>query len=78
MVSEFSYALFNMCGFVNCLRRYLEGKPMRAAEEVKAQKQDEKVEKVSMEKKKAALDFLDEEIQSLNKTTGKKDSLKEF
>jgi hypothetical protein len=48
-----------MCGFVNCVRRYLEGKAIvqsQPKEEVK------EVEVKTIEKKKAALDFLDEEI----------------
>jgi hypothetical protein len=48
-----------MCGFVNCVRRYLEGKSIvqsQPKEEVK------EVEVKTIQKKKAALDFLDEEI----------------
>lgn len=27
VISEFSYALFNMCGFVNFMHRYMQGLP---------------------------------------------------
>lgn len=59
LVSDFSFAVFNMCGFVNCVRRYLEGKPTVQA----TQPKEEFKEVKTIEKKKAALEFLDEEIQ---------------
>ena len=58
LVSDFSFAVFNMCGFVNIVRRYLEGK----SEEPKVEEPPKKI----IEKKKA-LDFLDQEIKSLTK-----------
>jgi hypothetical protein len=60
-----------MCGFLNIVRRYLEGRPSEAP------KVEVKESKPTFEKKKAALDFLDEEIQSLNKNT-KKDTIKDI
>ena len=60
-----------MCGFVNCFRRYLEGKPVVQT----APPKEEQKEGKTIEKKKAALEFLDEEIQQLNKS--KKDAKKD-
>ena len=68
-IGEFSFAVFNMCGFVNYVRRYLEGKSLSEPKHQKLPTEDtespQKVEKkaASEEKKKAALEFLDEEIE---------------
>ena len=74
--SEVAYAMFNMCGFINWMQRYQQGLP---APEAKSQ-QFEKVEttdteasakplsrKSSTEKKKRALNYLDDEIKSFTK-----------
>jgi hypothetical protein len=93
VLSEFSYALFNMCGFVNFMHRYMQGLPTsNEASEVIAKDQASKEIQTSptktpkdskpkstfkpapfaraedsSEKKKKALEFLDDEIKNFSK-----------
>ena len=71
-MSDFTFAVFNMCGFVNYVRRYPEGKSLTEPKHQKVPTEDaesdssKKVEKKAgseERKKKAALEFLDEEIE---------------
>jgi len=87
MVSDFSFAIFNMCGIINIIRRYLENKPIIETskssdnKEVKSVKgSNEAPEKeVDPVKTKAALEFLDKEINSLsNIKKGKESSVNSF
>ena len=64
-----------MCGFVNYVRRYLEGKSLSEPKHEKVPTEDDiespqKIVKLagSEDKKKAALEFLDEEIEKLKQT----------
>lgn len=40
-VSDFSFAVFNMCGFVNYVRRYLEGKSLSEPKHEKVPTEDD-------------------------------------
>ena len=60
-----------MCGFINFVRAYLQGKPITSGSEIKPAAKKEEVsgeskdgekKENSQERKKAALDILDEEI----------------
>lgn len=65
-----------MCGIVNFLRLWLQNQPVfsKLKEDKKKQADNEEPKKrdSSTERKKAALEILDEEIQSLNKNQIKK------
>uniref|UniRef100_A0A7S3IIV2 Uncharacterized protein n=2 Tax=Strombidium inclinatum TaxID=197538 RepID=A0A7S3IIV2_9SPIT len=79
-----TYSIFNMCGLVNIARRFIERRaeltppdqlaaPAKPAEVQPAESSPASPKRTSSsERKKAALDFLDEEIQSLNKKQKKK------
>lgn len=99
IVSELTYAMANMCGFIDGIRRYLEGKSIFQTQKQTVNKEEGKQEEDqesknklssdknvsplqagnkgahlqdSAEKKKKALDFLDEQISLINKNTNKK------
>jgi hypothetical protein len=88
MVSDFSFAIFNMCGFINIVRRYLENKPIIETAKSSDTKESnlgnnlkEAPEKaVDPVKTKAALEFLDKEINSLSNVSkqGKESSVNSF
>lgn len=90
-ISEVSFAIFNMCGFVNWLRARVAGRrydPVQRSEsatELSTPERPKTISKLpttsnnqplsidkknsSTEKKKAALDYLDEQIKQFAKTS---------
>ena len=79
MISDMTFAIFNMCGFINVVRRFLENKPIieKKAEDKTEVKPDSKPsdKEVDPVKKKAALEFLDKEINSLSAKKSKDSSV---
>ena len=78
VVSEVAYAIFNMCGFINWMQRYQQGLPGSEPKEQKFEKinqnegndapsPDKVPRKDSVEKKKRALNYLDDEIKQFTK-----------
>lgn len=72
MLSDVSFAIFNMCGFINVVRRFLENKPIiPKSEQIKSANDKDMggkddVKEADPVKKKAALEFLEKEISSLS------------